>query len=264
VFYPTVYLLYAAAVAHWQRDLLFARHLAPSAPYAAHGVRALERWTIPVDGGVVEAWYLSAIDAPGTRHPTVVFAHGNGETSDLWIRPLERLRMAGFNVLIPEYRGYGRSAGLPSEEAIVHDFEQFLTRLRARPEADPAEVIYMGRSLGGGVSCALAALQPPAALVLQSAFQSMAAMAHRRLLPAFLVADPFDNLGAVSGLQVPVYVAHGRTDRLIPFSDGELLAHTARRSELHPMDCGHGDCPPDLDAFLDDVTRFLNGVLTKS
>ena len=85
-----------------------------------HGIERI--WLTPEDGSRVEAWYLAA---PGrsAAHPgpAVIYTHGNGELIDYWPAALEPYRQWGVSILLPEYRGYGRSTGKPSQAAVVAD-----------------------------------------------------------------------------------------------------------------------------------------------
>lgn len=256
-----IYLVYAGLMFAGQRSLIFPRQFARIRPQALDGLEHVEHVFLPIEGGSVEALYLPAPGASaGNPSPALIFAHGNAETIDDWGWPLERYRDMGVSVLIPEFRGYGRAGGSPSQEAIVDDYVRFYDGLVARPEIDPHRIYFHGRSLGGGVICALAARRKPAALILQSTFARMADLAHRRLLPGFLLRDPFDSLSVVERLDVPLYIAHGTRDFVIPFVEGEALARGAQHAEFHPLACTHADCPPDWDGFMADVGRFLASV----
>ncbi len=245
------------------RDALFPGHLRSPDPSAARGIIGLERWTRDIGDETVEAWWLPS-RVPG-RRPAVIFAHGNAELVDDWPDALDPLRTMGLHVLLPEFRGYGRSGGVPSQAAVVDDFAHFRSRLLARDDVDPERLVYIGRSLGGGVACALALRSPPRALVLLSAFSSARAMLRRYLVPGFLVDDAFDNLGAVSALRAPVWVVHGTRDDLVPPSHARALAHAAPRGRLTLYDAGHNDCPPDFGVFYQALRPFLAeaGVLTE-
>jgi fermentation-respiration switch protein FrsA (DUF1100 family) len=239
-----------------QRRLIFPRHLVRPDPRAGEGIAGLERLHV----GETEGWLLPgdgvSADRPG---PAVLFAHGNGELIDHWPAELEPYRRLGVSVLLAEYRGYGRSGGEPSEEGITEDYVAFYELLAARPEIDPARLVFHGRSLGGGVVCALAARRPPAALVLQSTFTSIADLARAFGVPRFLVRDPFDNLAVLPQLDRPVLIVHGTRDDVIPFSHAEALAKAARRPTRVSYDCRHNDCPPDPVRFWEDVRSFLEG-----
>ena len=193
-------------------------------------------------------------DRPG---PAVIFAHGNGELIDHWPEPLAELRRMGVSVLMPEYRGYGRTPGWPSQEAITEDYVKFYDLLAARPEVDRRRIVFFGRSLGGGAVCSLARQRKPRAMILMSTFTSVTRMARRYLVPSFLVRDPFDNLTAVSQLDIPLLIVHGRQDSLVPYEHGQKLHAAARQSELVTYEADHNDCPPNWSAFWGDLRRFL-------
>jgi pimeloyl-ACP methyl ester carboxylesterase len=223
----------------------------------------LERWAIAIDDGQVEAFFFAAPHA--SAGPAVVFAHGNGESIDGWVGRLDFYLEHGVSVLLIEYRGYGRSAGTASATAIVDDAERFLDMLARRPEVDPAQIIFHGRSIGSGVLCALAKRRPPQALVLESAFTSLDGFVRALLLPPLVLgAGRFDNLGAVRALadrRLPMLIMHGDHDEIFPLPMAHQLAAAGGAQatlKVHP--CGHNNCDRDLvrrdiDAFLNQLSR---------
>ncbi len=176
--------------------------------------------------------------------PVVLFAHGNGELIDHWPNMLAPYLELGLSVLLPEYRGYGRSAGRPSEKALVDDCRWFLGQLEGREGIDAQTLVLHGRSIGGGVVCSLAQHVDPAAMVLWSTFTSVDAVAKRFRVPRFLVPDHFDNVQALSRVRAPTFIVHGTEDTLIPVSHARRLAEVAHQAELKLYAAGHNDCPP--------------------
>jgi pimeloyl-ACP methyl ester carboxylesterase len=187
-----------------------------------------------------------------------LFAHGNAELIEYWPDMLDGLRRMGISLFLPEYRGYGRSAGSPSQETITRDFIQFTDELVKRKDVDPSRIIFIGRSIGGGAVCSLISHRRPAALILMSTFTSVTAMARRFLMPGFLVQDPFDNLSAVSRLDIPILIVHGRQDNLIPWEHGQELHRAAPGSRFITYQADHNTCPPDWKVFFEDVRTFLS------
>jgi fermentation-respiration switch protein FrsA (DUF1100 family) len=242
-----------------QRLILFPRFATQAEPGAGRGVPGLVRLELPTPAGPVEGWLLPGHGVSAARPgPAVIFAHGNAELIDDWPPVMERYRRMGISVLLAEYRGYGRSAGSPSQAAITEDFVKFYDLLAARPEVDRRRIVFHGRSLGGGVVCALAAQRPPAALILMSTFTSVVDMARRYWVPRFLIRDPFDNLQRVRELDRPLMLVHGRRDRVVPFSHFERLRQAAPGARLVVYDdADHNDCPPDWEHFWGQVQAFL-------
>ena len=246
-----IYVVYAGAMVLLQRWLLFPTWAVPRDPAPASA--SLEPWKHEFAGGAVEAWLLPAAAAPA---PALVFFHGNGERTDDWLGLLEAFRAQGMHVLVVEYRGYNRSAGAPSKEALLEDSAAFVARLEADPRVDRARIAYYGRSLGGAVASGLLERHPPSALILQSTFTSVAAVAATRGLPALFVRDPFDSLEAVRRLKAPLLVGHGNDDEVIPYSHGVALAE-AGRGTLVTYDCGHNNFPPSWNDWVGETSRFL-------
>ncbi len=239
--------------------IVFPRHLPKPLESAGEGTEGLERLWLAVEGGRVEVWYLPAYRSE-SRHgagPLVVFAHGNAELIDYWPEVLEPYRRMGVGVLLPEYRGYGRSGGLPSEDAIVGDFLRAIEMISKKKEVDPSRIVYHGRSIGGGVACSLARRRKPASLILQSTFTSLSDMAARFLVPGFLLLDSFDNIGALQKLDVPVFIFHGRQDGLVPFEHARRLAGAAANSRLLALDGDHNSCPRDWNEVFREIEEWL-------
>jgi len=241
-----VYLLYLLVGYAIQRRVVFPRHLTRHNPDTAQWYPDLEVWHISTESGRSAAWFLPAYGIPdGERAPAVVFAYGNAELMADWAPLLGPYREAGIHVLVPEYRGYGFSDGTPSQQAIVRDFAAFYDRLTEHGTVDAGRIIFHGRSLGGGVVCALSLKRSPAALVLSSTFTSAADMARRFLFPPFLMKDRFDNLKALGKYDGPVLLLHGRDDRLIPPRHAAKLKDHASDAELTMLPGDHND----MDAY---------------
>jgi hypothetical protein len=254
-----VYLLAATAAFLGQRWLIYPRWLREARPAAGQGVEGLERLSLELaEGGAVEAWFLPGRGVSAARPgPLLVFAHGNAELIEDWPGRLEPYRELGLSVLLPEYRGYGRSGGRPSQAALVEDAVRFVDLARARPEVDPERVVYHGRSLGGGLVCQLALLRPPRALVLQSTFARLSDLAWSSGLPSFLVLDDWDNQAALGRLEAPVLLWHGTRDELVPFAHARRNLAASRRARLVDEPCGHNDCPVDPVRYWRELEAFL-------
>ena len=227
--------------------------------------QGIERlWLAPADGARVEAWYLRGAGRSAQRPGSaVVYMHGNGELIDYWPAMLETYRAWGVSILLPEYRGYGRSTGRPSEAAVVADMERAREWLLQRPEVDPARLILHGRSLGGGIAAALAARHAPAALILESTFTSIAAFFGRFGIPSTLCTNPFTTDRVVGTLPCPILVFHGSRDEVVPVTHGRRLHELAPRSRYVEMDAGHNNFPSDHERYWESIHAFLddNGIL---
>jgi len=247
-----------------QRHVLFPTHLIPPPPADWPRVANVERVDMTIPEGRVEGWFIPGRGvhekAPG---PVVFFGHGNGELIDYAAPGLVPYVELGVSVALLEYRGYGRSAGAPSQDAIAWDMTRFYDAITKRSDVDPKRVVLHGRSLGAGVMCALAQERPPRALVLESAFRSVAVMARKFLVPGFLIRDPFDNEAALKSLELPVLLFHGTRDDIVPYAHGVALAAVAREAKLVSLECGHNDLPPEPNRYWAEIDAYLRarGVL---
>ena len=258
-----IYAAYCLLLFLAQRQVIFPRYMIPSPAPMDLSAAGIEPAWLDTSFGRVEAWYLPpAAGVAGAPAPAVIFGHGNGELIDFWPEALKRFSAMGVGLLLVEYPGYGRSAGSPSQESISETFTRAYDKLAARPDVDPARIVFFGRSLGGGAVCDLAAKRPAAALILMSCFTSVRSFAIRYLAPSFLIRDPFDNLAVVRDYSGPVLVIHGRFDEIIPFGHGKALHAAARNGKMIAYEAGHNDCPPDWAVFWRDAEEFLkaNGI----
>jgi len=110
-----------------------------------------------------------------------------------------------------------------------------------RSEVDPARVVAFGYSLGAGPAVTLAVRRKVKALILAAPPASLRQFAHKRLLPSLLLHDTFDNDELIKQYAGSTLVLHGRHDSIIPFSNGQQMADTARHGHLVSFDADHND-----------------------
>lgn len=253
------YVAWCAVIFFKQDGMIFPRNMAKPIRADAGVPRGVERVVITAaDGSSVEGWLFKSAD-PGPK-PLYVFMHGNAELIDDCISHADGFLQLGVHVFLPEYRGYGRAGGAPSQAAITDDLVRFVEMLAARPEIDRTRIIYHGRSLGGGVAAALTAVRPPAALVLESTFTSVASFAGRYWVPEFLCRHPFHNDDVVAQFKGPILIFHGARDDIVPVEHGRRLHALAPGSTyVEEPDGNHVDFPPDTERYLKHIREFLTG-----
>ena len=252
-----LYFFYCGFLYVMQRRILFPRHLVER-PSNTENIPGLEKIWVATSFGKIETWFLPQSAGCVTEPaPAVIFAHGNGELIDFWPHELKKLNRLGIGVLLVEYPGYGRSKGSPSQKNITEAFNRAYDVLVMRKDVDSSRIVLLGRSVGGGAVCRLAANRTSAALILMSSFISVRSFASKYLVPDFLVRDPFDNLSIVRPYPGPVLVVHGRYDQVIPFTHGKTLFQAAKHGKIITYESGHNDCPPNWDTFWRDIETFL-------
>lgn len=178
------------------------------------------------DGTRLHAWLVRA------QEPLATLLHFHGNAGNLAHRSenIRRLRQAGFNVFIFDYRGYGRSEGTPDEEGVYQDARAAYDYLRTLPGIDTTRLIAHGVSLGGAIAVDAALHRPFAALILESTFSSapdVAAAVYPFLPARFLMRTRLDSESKIRSLHVPLLFIHGTSDSVIPFRLGRKLFQAA-------------------------------------
>ncbi len=208
--------------------LIFERHLIYF-PTRGHEVTpadlglAHEEVLVRAEDGVrLHGWFL-----PSKRSQlTVLVCHGNaGNVSHRLDRALLMQSRLAVDVLLFDYRGYGRSEGSPDEEGTYRDARAAYRWLAGRG-VGPGRIVLFGESLGSAVALQLALESEARALVLESPFTSVPDMA--RAVYPFLPLWPFvrtryDNLAKVRRLRMPLLVLHGDRDEVVPLAQARRL-----------------------------------------
>jgi fermentation-respiration switch protein FrsA (DUF1100 family) len=176
--------------------------------------------------------------------------------------------VTGYTVFLAEYRGYLSLDGTPTYASTKLDSNAAYNYVVSTLGIDPARIAFFGHSLGSGVATELAEVHSPSVLILQSPFTSARAMARLMVSPpveAFwnrVSRIHFGTQRAVASLPVPVSVAHGKRDRIVPFRMGLQVYESARKKgELLIVEkAGHNDLPSvGGDDYWKWITASLRG-----
>ena len=160
----------------------------------------------------------------------MLYLHGNdkniGYGHDL--DSAARMHGLGYNLLMVDYRGYGKSTGgEPSEAKVYEDAEAAWNYLLKQRVSAPQRTFIYGHSLGGAIAIDLAIHHPEAAgVIAESTFTSIYAMGRRdySYLPVGLLLNQhFDSLDKVGKLKIPVLLIHGTWDTRVPWQMSQRL-----------------------------------------
>jgi len=196
----------------------------------------------------LHALYFTAKNPKGI----ILYFHGNKGALDAWGPAAADLSALGYDVLMPDYRGYGKSEGAP-RKGILHKDAMAFYELLLKDHAAEDIVIY-GRSLGTGIACRLATKVKAKLLILETPYLSLLAMA--KLTLPFFPASWIMNYQmrsdiTIKRVQCPVHIIHGTDDELIPYEQavkltkiyGDMSALTTieggRHSDLTEFDLFH-------------------------
>jgi len=163
-------------------------------------------------------------DAVGPRKGLILYFHGNRGNLQRWGNYAPDLTKYGYDVLMIDYRGYGKSDGSPSEEALYADASVVWSWVQAK--GYQGELIFYGRSLGSAVASQLASVHEPALLILETPFDEIRGVVDpmwlplARLLP---IRSVFSNKEHLRSVKCRKVVLHGTDDRIVPLASAKGL-----------------------------------------
>lgn len=236
-----VYLCFLGALFAFQRCIVFRPSgLLPES--ATLGIPLLVTVQIPTEDGLsLVAWCRP----PQLGQPNLLYFHGNGGSIAGRAWRIRRFAETGWGLLFLEYRGYGGNAGHPSEAGFTRDARAAADWLD-RQGALASKLVLYGESIGTGVATRLAAERPVSALLLESPYTSIRAIAAAQYpwFPVrFLARDPFDLISRISAINAPVLIMQGGRDTIVPPAMGKAVFAAAcepKQLWLVP-DAGHSN-----------------------
>lgn len=153
----------------------------------------------------------------------VFYLHGNGGCVEGWGQSAGLYNLAGYDIFMLDYRGYGKSGGtIESEEQLNSDVEKAFLAMQKKYGST---IIIAGYSIGTGPAAHLAAAKIVKALILQAPYYSLTGLASEKipLIPEFIKRYKFNTYDKITKVKGPVYIFHGTEDRLIPFTHSQRL-----------------------------------------
>ena len=226
----------------------------------------LEEVWLPVDEVVtVFGWFVNA----GPTNPVLLWCHGNAGNVSHRLENIRQLYQRGISVMIFDYRGYGRSTGVPSEAGLYQDALTSYDYLIHHRRISPERLIIFGRSLGSVVAGEVAVKRPVAGLIIEGSFPSIQAMSDQHYwgLPARWLMDVEFNLAEkIHALHVPLLVIHGEQDSIVPMALGRQVFDAAHEPKRWYVVSGaeHNDVPyVGGELYFREIDTFIQRVLSK-
>ncbi len=232
-FVLVIYLIAAATVYIFQRSFIYFPNHTYISPSQAHAHKDFVELAVTTEDGFnLKGWY-----APAKAKPlTLVYFHGNGDNLRTAAKMADPYLNAGYGFLLAEYRGYSGLPGQPAEKGLYADARAFLKALIASGVHE-TDVVLIGHSLGTGVATEMATEFHVAGLILLAPFLSLTKIA-QAWLPIFpaklLIMDRFENFKKIPKINVPILVAQGEKDMIVPLADSQGLFDLANEpKEFH-------------------------------
>lgn len=239
--------------------LLFQPTKFPKGNWIPAGLDFADVWMTSSDGTQIHGWYCPAENPKAV----VLYCHGNGGNLAGRAATLQFLQeKIGVSVLIFDYRGYGRSEGKATVAGAIADASAARTELAKLAKVNEAEIILMGRSLGGALAVQLAADASPRGLIIESSFSSLREVASEHFPKlAWLVAkNKLNSAQAIAEVRCPLLQSHGDADRVISYESGRKLFAAAPHPKhfVRLAEIGHNDQP--TREYYDAMADFLNAL----
>lgn len=182
------------------------------------------------DGETLAGWYLPPKDKDGL---VFLFFHGKGGGLERKKWRWKRIADHGAGVLAFSYRGFPGSTGAPSEEGLFEDARAAFAWLSERHAPD--KIILHGLSLGTGVAAKLATEVEARALIIEAGYSALVDVAgarHPYFPVSLLLWDQFRTRDFIGEVKVPVMIAHGDKDTVIPYAHAVELMKLAPEPKL--------------------------------
>jgi len=248
-------------IVNWERRGIFHPQKHPIGEWTPTAVLVQDAWMTADDGTRLHGWYV--------RHETpkahALVLHGNAGNVTLLAESLRILnRKHGLAVLALDYRGFGRSDGVPSEKGVLMDARAGRDWLADKEGIDPQDVVLMGQSLGGGVAIDLAADDGCRGLVIANTFTSLPDVAQHHVwwMPMkLLMRMRMNSLEKIKSYDGPLLLSHGDADEVIPYEQGVALYEAAASTNKRMITVKGGKhTDPQPDEYRKALDDFLAGL----
>ncbi|MBK8635314.1 MAG: alpha/beta fold hydrolase [Saprospiraceae bacterium] len=258
VVFIILYVMISILVFFFQDRLLFRPEKLPEEFKFVYDNLTFDEYKVKVKDGVE----LSGLHFKSVKPKGVVFyLKGNSRSIKGWGKFAIDFIRYQYDVIMVDYRGFGKSNGKRNQEEIKKDLQFIYDAIKER--VDESHIILYGRSMGSGFATKLASTNNPRMLILDAPYYSMKQVAKRYMpfMPlSWLLRFPIPTYKWIKYVKCPIHIIHGTSDRLIPFQSSIKLSKiNAPLSRLHSIiGGGHNN----LHTF-ESYHEILDQILTK-
>ena len=172
------------------------------------------------DNAVINALHFKAKDSKGV----ILYFHGNAGDLSRWGTITEYFVNLNYDVLVMDYRTYGKSTGTLSEQALYKDAQMCYNVLKTSYNED--QITVYGRSLGTGIATKIAAINSPKQLILETPYYSIIDVAKTRFpfMPvSYIMNYELPTHQFINDVKCNIHMFHGTADYVVPYGSGEKL-----------------------------------------
>jgi pimeloyl-ACP methyl ester carboxylesterase len=208
------------------------------------------------DGAVINGLRFKAKDPKGI----VFYLKGNSKSIKGWGKFAVDFTRHGYDVLMVDYRGFGKSTGRRTQKAIKRDMQVVYDKIRQK--VDEKYIILYGRSLGSGFAAKLASMNDPRMLILDAPYYSLRHVAKKYIpfMPlSLLLKFPMPTYKWLRYVNCPIHIIHGTDDQLIPYKSSVKLSKIRPSQTTLYTVIGGGH--KNLNTF-ESYHKMLNDIIT--
>lgn len=207
-----------------------------------------------------------------TTDTLLVYFHGQSKHMDHYFSRASLLANVGgkynYNVLMMDYRGYGMSEGLSSEQGLFEDANAVIDWIQEQG-VNPQKTVFYGYSLGAIPAIDRMAYRSdfqPAKLIIEAPLASVEYLVHSSTIiqvnPDFVTNLDFENAEKIKDVDEPLLWMHGVEDTYVAIENGEIIYnnHGGSVKEAERVsECDHSEVPiiMGVDLYLERILNFI-------
>ncbi len=210
------------------------------------------------DGGILNGLHFKIAKPKGV----VLYLKGNSKSIKGWGKFAVDFTRNGYEVVMMDYRGFGKSKGRRNQKALKRDAQLVYDTLKQH--VAEKHIIVYGRSLGSGLATKLASINSPRMLVLDAPYYSLTKVAGRFMpfMPlSWLIKYPLPTYKWLKYVQCPIHIIHGTDDQLIPYKTSVKLSKI--KPEITKLHTVIGGGHKNLNNFKS-YHEMLEGILNSA
>lgn len=167
----------------------------------------------------------------------VFYLKGNSKSIKGWGKFAVDFTRYGYDVIMVDYRGFGKSTGRRTQKAVKRDMQVVYNKIK--DNVLEKYIILYGRSLGSGFATKLASMNNPRMLILDAPYYSLSKVAKKYIpfMPlSLLIKFPMPTYKWLKYVKCPIHIIHGTDDRLIPYKTSVKLSRIKpKTTTLHTV-----------------------------
>jgi len=208
------------------------------------------------DHAVINALHFKVENPKGV----ILYFHGNAGDLSRWGIITEYFVEKDYDVLVMDYRTYGKSTGILSEQALYSD-AQFCFNYIKNNYSEKDITVY-GRSLGTGIATYIASENNFKQLILETPYYNIKDVATHRfpMFPIkYLLNYKLSSNLFIKNVKCPISIIHGTDDNVVPFNSGKKLFEVSikDKTSFTKVEGGNHNNLIEFESYHDFIKKTL-------